>query len=69
MTASRADGLTAVTGTATPSVTRSGHKALSPGGSAALVVYIVVLVALWKSGAKVYKNKIASGVVSGVMLA
>lgn len=60
--------LTAVTGTATPSVTRSGHKSLSPGGSAALVVYIVVLVALWKSGAKVYKNKIVSGVVSGVML-
>jgi hypothetical protein len=60
--------LAAVTGTSTPTVTRSGHKALTPGGSAALVIYIVVLVALWKSGAKIYKNKIASGIVSGVML-
>lgn len=60
--------LTAATGTATPSVTRSGHRALTPGGCAALVIYIVILVAMWKSGAKVYKSKVTSGVVSGVML-
>lgn len=60
--------LTAVTGTATPSVTRSGHKSLSPGGCAALVVYSVILIALWKSGAKVYKNKIASGIIAGILL-
>ncbi|MGW4437033.1 hypothetical protein ACWELO_14920 [Streptomyces sp. NPDC004596] len=35
--------LTAVTGTATPGATRSGPKALTPGGCAALVIYIVVL--------------------------
>jgi len=60
--------LTAVTGTATPSVTRSGHKSLTPGGCAALVIYIVILIALWKSGAKIYKNKITTGVIAGILL-
>ncbi|MGW3154022.1 hypothetical protein ACWDG9_04860 [Streptomyces sp. NPDC001073] len=60
--------LTAVTGTATPGVTRSGQKSLTPGGCAALVVYIVVLVALWKSGGKVFHGKLTSGVTCGVML-
>lgn len=60
--------LTAATGSATPSVTRSGHKALSPGGSAALAIYIVVIVSLWKSGTKIYQGKVISGVVSGVLL-
>lgn len=60
--------LTAATGTSTPSVTRSGRKSLSPGGCAALVVYVVVLITLWRSGAKIYRNKIASGIVSGVLL-
>ncbi|MFD4523274.1 hypothetical protein ACFWP7_04930 [Streptomyces sp. NPDC058470] len=60
--------LTAVTGTVTPEVTRSGLKALSPGGCALLVIYFVILVALWKSGAKLLKGKIAAGVIAGVML-
>ncbi|MCX5234422.1 hypothetical protein OG824_04135 [Streptomyces prunicolor] len=60
--------LTAVTGTVTPGVTRSGQKVLSPGGCAALVVYIVVLIALWKSGGKLFKGKVISGVICGVML-
>ncbi|KAA0924264.1 hypothetical protein [Streptomyces apricus] len=60
--------LTAVTGTATPSVTRSGQKALTPGGCAALVVYIVVLAAVWKSGGKIFHGKVVSGVICGVML-
>ncbi|MFE1545869.1 hypothetical protein ACFW61_36175 [Streptomyces microflavus] len=41
--------MTAVTGTAIPGVTRSGPKVLSPGGCAALVIYIVVLEA-WREG-------------------
>ncbi|ROP53293.1 hypothetical protein [Streptomyces sp. PanSC9] len=60
--------LTAVTGTATPGVTRSGHKSLTPGGSAALVIYIVVLAAIWKSGGKIFHGKVTSGVTCGVML-
>ncbi|WP_405459749.1 hypothetical protein OG786_21040 [Streptomyces sp. NBC_00101] len=60
--------LTAVTGTVTPEVTRSGLKALTPGGCALLAIYFVVLVALWKSGAKVFKGKIASGIVCGCLL-
>ncbi|MFF3357129.1 hypothetical protein ACFYWN_31815 [Streptomyces sp. NPDC002917] len=60
--------LTAVTGSVTPSVTRSGHKALTPGGCAALVVYIVVLISLWKSGGKTFKGKAISGAICGVML-
>lgn len=60
--------LTAVTGTATPGVTRSGQKVLSPGGCAALVIYIVVLAAIWKSGGKVFHGKVTSGVTCGVML-
>ncbi|WP_413757190.1 hypothetical protein [Streptomyces sp. MMBL 11-3] len=60
--------LTAATGTATPEVTRSGLKALTPGGCALLVIYFVILVALWKSGAKLLKGKIAAGVTAGVML-
>ncbi|MBL1104926.1 hypothetical protein JK361_10020 [Streptomyces sp. 5-8] len=60
--------LTAVTGTATPGVTRSGHIALTPGGSAALVIYIVGLAAIWKSGGKVFHGKVTSGVTCGVML-
>jgi hypothetical protein len=60
--------LTAVTGTATPGVTRSGQKTLSPGGCAALVIYVVVLTALWKSGGKLFHGKVVSGVICGVML-
>ncbi|MFE7762958.1 hypothetical protein [Streptomyces sp. NPDC057438] len=60
--------LTAVTGTATPGVTRSGHKSLTPGGCAALVIYIVVLCAIWKSSGKVFHGKVTSGVTCGVML-
>ncbi|MFG2380578.1 hypothetical protein [Streptomyces avermitilis] len=60
--------LTAATGTVTPEVTRSGLKALSPGGCALLCIYFVVCVALWKSGAKLLKGKIAAGVTAGVML-
>ncbi|MDC2953368.1 hypothetical protein PO587_02740 [Streptomyces gilvifuscus] len=60
--------LTAVTGTTTPGVTRSGHKSLTPGGCAALVIYIVVLAAIWKSGGKVFHGKVTSGVTCGVML-
>ncbi|MFI6606870.1 hypothetical protein [Streptomyces sp. NPDC050507] len=60
--------LTAATGTVTPEVTRSGLKALSPGGCALLVIYFVTCTALWKSGAKILKGKIAAGVTSGVML-
>lgn len=60
--------LTAATGTVTPSVTRSGRKALSPGGSAALALYCVIIVALWKSGTKLYQGKVISGVISGVLL-
>ncbi|WP_327131996.1 hypothetical protein OG311_13480 [Streptomyces sp. NBC_01343] len=60
--------LTAVTGTVTPGVTRSGAKSLTPGGCAALVIYIVVLISLWKSGPKVFKGKVISGVICGVML-
>ncbi|MFD9920638.1 hypothetical protein [[Kitasatospora] papulosa] len=60
--------LTAVTGTVTPEVTRSGLKALSPGGCALLVIYFVILVAMWKSGAKLLKGKIASGIVCGCLL-
>ncbi|QHA04600.1 hypothetical protein GQF42_16035 [Streptomyces broussonetiae] len=60
--------LTAVTGTATPGVTRSGHTALTPGGSAALVMYIVGLAAIWKSSGKVFHGKVTSGVTCGIML-
>jgi hypothetical protein len=60
--------LTAVTGTATPGVTRSGHKSLTPGGCAALVIYIVGLAAIWKSGGKVFHGKVTSGVTCGVMI-
>ncbi|MFJ8507722.1 hypothetical protein [Streptomyces avermitilis] len=60
--------LTAATGTVTPEVTRSGLKALSPGGCALLCIYFVVCTALWKSGAKILKGKIAAGVTAGVML-
>ncbi|MEU6449617.1 hypothetical protein [Streptomyces sp. NPDC046979] len=60
--------LTAVTGTATPGVTRSGQKSLTPGGSAALVIYVVVIAAIWKSGGKVFHGKVTSGVTCGVML-
>ncbi|MEU0844801.1 hypothetical protein ABZ370_35755 [Streptomyces sp. NPDC005962] len=60
--------LTAVTGTETPEVTRSGLKALSPRGCALLVIYFVILAAMWKSGAKLLKGKIASGVIAGIML-
>jgi hypothetical protein len=61
--------LTGLTGTATPEVTRSGLKALTPGGSALLVIYVVILIALWKSGAnKVFRGKVVSGVVAGVLL-
>ncbi|MFI5979173.1 hypothetical protein [Streptomyces sp. NPDC051452] len=60
--------LVSLTGTATPEVTRSGLKALTPGGCALLVIYFVICVALWKSGAKILKGKIAAGVIAGVML-
>ncbi|MGA5121307.1 hypothetical protein [Streptomyces pseudogriseolus] len=60
--------LTAVTGPATPGVTKSGHEVLSPGGCAALVIYIVILAAIWKSGGKVFHGKVTSGVTCGVML-
>lgn len=60
--------LTAVTGTATPGVTRSGQKSLTPGGCAALVIYIVIIVAIWKSGGKVFHGRVYSGVTCGVML-
>ncbi|MFI1409393.1 hypothetical protein ACH4Y0_05605 [Streptomyces sp. NPDC020707] len=60
--------LTAATGTATPEVTRSGLKALTPGGCALLCIYFVILTAMWKSGAKILKGKIAAGVTAGVML-
>jgi hypothetical protein len=60
--------LTSVTGTVTPSVTRSGHKGLSPGGSVALVVYLTVLAALWKSGGKVFQGKVVAGVIAGMLL-
>ncbi|MFI2757816.1 hypothetical protein ACH5A3_02900 [Streptomyces echinatus] len=60
--------LVSLTGTATPEVTRSGLKALTPGGCALLAIYFVVCVALWKSGAKILKGKIAAGVIAGVML-
>lgn len=60
--------LVAATGTATPEVTRSGLKALTPGGCALLCIYFVICVALWKSGAKILKGKIAAGVIAGVML-
>ncbi|WP_328981755.1 hypothetical protein OG258_19875 [Streptomyces mirabilis] len=60
--------LVSLTGTATPEVTRSGLKSLTPGGCALLVIYCVVVVALWKSGAKLLKGKIVSGLIAGVML-
>ncbi|MET9510776.1 hypothetical protein ABZX62_20340 [Streptomyces flavidovirens] len=60
--------LTAVTGTVTPGVTRSGVKALTPGGSAALVIYLVVVISVWKSGGKIFHGKVTSGVTCGVML-
>ncbi|MER6112410.1 hypothetical protein [Streptomyces hirsutus] len=60
--------LVTLTGTATPEVTRSGLKALTPGGCALLIIYFVICVALWKSGAKILKGKIVAGVVAGVML-
>ncbi|MFC4609743.1 hypothetical protein ACFO9E_18260 [Streptomyces maoxianensis] len=60
--------LTALSGTATPEVTRSGLKALTPGGCALLVIYFVVVVALWKSGAKILKGKIVSGILCGCLL-
>ncbi|MFD9618485.1 hypothetical protein ACFWB2_14615 [Streptomyces virginiae] len=60
--------LTAVTGTVTPGLTRSGSKSLTPGGCAALVIYIVIVVSIWKSGGKVFHGKVTSGVTCGVML-
>ncbi|MFJ8871447.1 hypothetical protein ACIRD6_37590 [Streptomyces sp. NPDC102473] len=60
--------LTAVTGTVTPEVTRSRLKALTPGGCALLVIYFLVLIAMCKSGAKLLKGKIASGLVCGCLL-
>jgi hypothetical protein len=60
--------LTGLTGTSTPGVTRSGHKALSPGGSVALVLYLTVLGALWKSGGKIFQGKVLAGVVAGILL-
>ncbi|MFD8072176.1 hypothetical protein ACFV3E_05935 [Streptomyces sp. NPDC059718] len=60
--------LTAATGSVTPEVTRSGLKALTPGGCAMLTIYFVVLVAIWKSGAKLLKGKIMSGVLAGIFL-
>ncbi|MFF3558951.1 hypothetical protein ACFYXS_02765 [Streptomyces sp. NPDC002574] len=60
--------LTAVTGSSTPSVTRSGHNALTPGGCAALVVYVIGLIAVWRSGGKLFHGRVVSGVICGVML-
>ncbi|MEV5289936.1 hypothetical protein AB0K64_01690 [Streptomyces sp. NPDC053741] len=60
--------LVALTGTATPEVTRTGLKALTPGGSALLAIYFVILIAMWKSGAKLLKGKIVSGIVCGCLL-